>query len=97
MIGIEGVTVSDLNVYTKEDMELVLSRYHEYVQKGQISEILKDRCDEWLASQDLDENSLEGIIDKDDLTLELWDKLQRLLKRQQRTINNFIWRIKDEI
>ncbi|MCB6437714.1 hypothetical protein LI213_17590, partial [Erysipelatoclostridium ramosum] len=55
-------------------MEPVLSRYHEYVQKGQISEILKDRCDEWLASQDLDENSLEGIIDKDDLTLELWDK-----------------------
>ncbi|RJV93422.1 hypothetical protein DWX45_00975 [Erysipelotrichaceae bacterium AF19-24AC] len=74
MIGIEGVTVSDLNVYTKEDMEPVLSHYHEYVQKGQISEILKDRCDEWLASQDLDENSLEGIIDKDDLTLELWDK-----------------------
>ena len=74
MIGIEGVTVSDLNVYTKEDMEPVLSRYREYVQKGQISEILKDRCDEWLASQDLDENSLEGIIDKDDLTLELWDK-----------------------
>ncbi|MFR5017032.1 MAG: hypothetical protein ACLUDP_16745, partial [[Clostridium] innocuum] len=42
-IGIEGVTVSDLNVYTKEDMEPVLSRYHEYVQKEQISDILNDR------------------------------------------------------
>ena len=73
-IGIEGVTVSDLNVYTKEDMEPVLSRYHEYVQKEQIGEILKDRWDERLAAQDLDEDNLEEIIDKDDLTLELWNK-----------------------
>lgn len=73
-IGIEGVTVSDLNVYTKEDMEPVLSRYHEYIQKEQISEILKDRYDEQLAAHDLDEDSLEENIDKDDLTLELWDK-----------------------
>ena len=73
-IGIEGVTVSDLNVYTKEDMEPVLSRYHEYIQKEQISEILKDRYDEQLAAHDLDEDSLEDTFDKDDLTLELWDK-----------------------
>lgn len=73
-IGIEGVTVSDLNVYTKEDMEPVLSHYHEYIQKEQISGILKDRYDEQLAAHDLDEDSLEEIIDKDDLTLELWYK-----------------------
>ena len=73
-IGIEGVTVSDLNVYTKEDMETVLSRYHEYVQKEQISDILNDRWNKQLAAHDLDEDSLEDTFDKDDLTLELWDK-----------------------
>ena len=55
-------------------MEPILSRYHEYVQKEQIGEILKDRWDERLAAQDLDEDNLEEIIDKDDLTLELWNK-----------------------
>ena len=74
MIGIEGVTVSDLNVYTKEDMEPVLSRYHEYVQKEQISDILNDRWNKQLAAHDLDEDSLEDTFDKDDLTLELWGK-----------------------
>ena len=73
-IGIEGVTVSDLNVYTKEDMEPVLSRYHEYVQKEQISDILNDRWNKQLAAHDLDEDSLEDTFDKDDLTLELWGK-----------------------
>ena len=73
-IGIEGVTVSDLNVYTKEDMEPVLSRYHEYVQKEQISDILNDRWDKQLAAHGLDEDSLEDTFDKDDLTLELWGK-----------------------
>ena len=73
-IGIEGVTVSDLNVYTKEDMEPVLSRYHEYVQKEQISDILNDRWNKQLAAHGLDEDSLEDTFDKDDLTLELWGK-----------------------
>ena len=73
-IGIEGVTVSDLNVYTKKDMEPVLSRYHEYVQKEQISDILNDRWNKQLAAHDLDEDSLEDTFDKDDLTLELWGK-----------------------
>ena len=73
-IGIEGVTVSDLNVYTKEDMEPVLSRYHEYVQKEQISDILNDRWNKQLAAHDLDEDSLADTFDKDDLTLELWGK-----------------------
>lgn len=73
-IGIEGVTVSDLNVYTKEDMEPILSRYHEYVQKEQISDILNDRWNKQLAAHDLDEDSLEDTFDKDDLTLELWGK-----------------------
>ena len=73
-IGIEGVTFSDLNVYTKEDMEPVLSRYHEYVQKEQISDILNDRWNKQLAAHDLDEDSLEDTFDKDDLTLELWGK-----------------------
>lgn len=73
-IGIEGVTVSDLNVYMKEDMEPVLSRYHEYVQKEQISDILNDRWNKQLAAHDLDEDSLEDTFDKDDLTLELWGK-----------------------
>ena len=73
-IGIEGVTVSDLNVYTKEDMEPVLSRYHEYVQKEQISDILNDRWNKQLAAHDLDEDSLEDTFDKDELTLELWGK-----------------------
>ena len=63
-IGIEGVTVSDLNVYTKEDMEPVLSRYHEYVQKEQISDILNDRWNKQLAAHDLDEDSLEDTFDK---------------------------------
>ena len=73
-IGIEGVTVSDLNVYTMEDMEPVLSRYHEYVQKEQISDILNDRWNKQLAAHGLDEDSLEDTFDKDDLTLELWGK-----------------------
>lgn len=73
-IGIEEVTVSDLNVYTKEDMEPVLRRYHEYIQKEQIAGILDDRWDKQLSVHDMDEDGLEDIYDRDDLTIELWNK-----------------------
>ncbi|KGJ50999.1 hypothetical protein CIAN88_23285, partial [[Clostridium] innocuum] len=35
---------------------------------------LNDRWNRQLAAHDLDEDSLEDTFDKDDLTLELWDK-----------------------
>ena len=52
----------------------MLRRYHEYIQKEQIAGILDDRWDKQLSVHDMDEDGLEDIYDRDDLTIELWNK-----------------------